>query len=144
MLVKEIMSKRLVAVSPNDTISGAAELMQRHDIGTVLVCDSDGLRGVVTDRDIVVRCVSAGKNTNSKVSDIMTSSPVSISPESTSLEAARLMAQEQVRRLPVVDDDRVVGIVSLGDMARAQNLDVEVAVAIADISETKECHRMKK
>ena len=145
MTVKDVMSKRLVAVSPEDTVYGAAELMQRHDIGTILVCDAKGLKGVLTDRDIVTRCVSTGKNSNTTaVSDVMTESPVYVRPDQSVLEAAKLMATEQIRRLPVVDDQQVVGILSLGDMARTKIFDMEVAVAISDISESKEDHRQKR
>ncbi len=99
-------------------------------------CAADGtLAGIVTDRDIVTRCVAAGEEPGRvPVRDIMSPAPSVITPETPISDAARLMAQRQVRRLPVVEQGHVVGMLSLGDLARSRRTDTEAAEALSDIS----------
>ena len=145
MMVKDIMTKKVAAMSPEDTVTDAAALMDDRDVGSVLVCDIEGLLGVVTDRDIVVRCVANGNDPSEMhLSDIMSKSPTYITPETTTLEASRLMAKNQIKRLPVVDDNQVVGVLSLGDLARNKDCDMEASIAISEICETKESHAKKR
>lgn len=94
------------------------------------------LRGMVTDRDIVLRCVAAEEDpAQTLVRDIMTRGCTAVSPRDDCREATRLMSVQQVRRLPVVEDGRLVGIVSLADLARSQRFDMEAAQALGEISE---------
>lgn len=103
MQVKEVMSRRIIAISPEETVAVAARLLSQHNIGALPVCSRDGrLRGMVTDRDIVVRCVAAGDDPErTRVAEIMTRRILAAEPDRSVDEAARLMAREQVRRLPV-------------------------------------------
>lgn len=101
------------------------------------MCGGDGrLRGIVTDRDIVLRCVAAEEDpAQVPVRDIMTRNCATVSPGDDCREATRLMAAQQVRRLPVTEGGKIVGIVSLGDLAKCQAFDMEVAKALSEISE---------
>ena len=119
MNVREIMTPDVVIASPDDTLQHAAELMADIDAGILPVGEDDRLVGMLTDRDITVRAVAAGKSpTECKVRDVMSPDIKYIFEDETVEDAARNMSQLQVRRLPVLNrDKRLVGIVSLGDLA---------------------------
>lgn len=136
MLVREIMRPGAVTCAPGDTVATAASLLQRCNIGVLPVCADDGrLRGVLTDRDIVTRCVAAEDDPSvMEVREIMTRSVVTVSPDDDAGEAARLMMRDQVRRLPVKEGMRLVGMVSLADIAKSESMSMEAARALAEIS----------
>ena len=136
MRVRDLMSKSVVTITPEESAALAARLLSRHELGALPVCAADGtLVGIVTDRDIVTRCVAAGEEPGRvPVRDIMSPAPCVITPETPISDAARLMAQRQVRRLPVVEQGHVVGMLSLGDLARSRRTDTEAAAALSDIS----------
>lgn len=134
MQVKEVMTTRVVSVAPNSNVKDAAALMNKHNIGSVPVVDSGMVRGIITDRDIVLRCVAEGRDANNlRVSDICSSGAISVKPVQSLSDAIHVMASEQVRRLPVVDDGKLVGMLSLADIAREKS-GMELAGAISDIS----------
>ena len=137
MEVRELMNPSVVTIEPTSSASLAARLISRHNVGSLPVCSSDGrLRGMVTDRDIVLRCIAAEEDpAQTLVRDIMTRGCTAVSPRDDCREATRLMSVQQVRRLPVVEDGRLVGIVSLADLARSQRFDMEAAQALGEISE---------
>ena len=114
--VKDFMSKDIVSVSPQTDLSEAARLMKQHDVGILPVVEQDALRGVVTDRDIVVKGLAEGRPT-ATVSEVMSQKVVSLSPDDDDKEARRLMSDNDVRRLPVCQDDQLIGMVSVGDLA---------------------------
>lgn len=135
MKVKEIMTKNVAYVNPMTTVVEAAQLMQKHNVGAIPVCDVNGVVGLVTDRDIVVRNIAHGKSPESTpVKDVMTSQVTSVSPEIDVNEASRIMSQHQVRRLPVVENNRIVGMLALGDLAEDYRFDTEASKALTDIS----------
>lgn len=136
MQVKDLMSSGVISITPDENASLAARLLARHNIGAVPVCTSEGsLRGILTDRDIVLRCLAAEcQPEKTLVRDIMTKNVVSVSPEDDIKEATRLMAAEQIRRLPVVENGEVVGMLSLGDLAKTQRFDMEASKALSEIS----------
>lgn len=136
MRVRDLMSKSVVTIAPEESAALAARLLSRHELGSLPVCAADGtLVGIVTDRDIVTRCVAAGEEPGRvPVRDIMSPAPSVITPETPISAAARLMAQRQVRRLPVVEQGHVVSMLSLGDLARSRRTDTEAAEALSDIS----------
>jgi CBS domain-containing protein len=134
MQVREIMTTRIVSVEPNSTVKDAALLMNRHNIGAVPVTDGASVRGMLTDRDIVLRCVAENRDaTNLKVSDICSQGAVSVKPDESVKDAMHLMASEQVRRLPVIDNGKLVGMLSFADIAREKS-GMELAEAISEIS----------
>lgn len=136
MQVKDLMSSGVITITPDENASLAARLLARHNIGALPVCTSEGsLRGILTDRDIVLRCIAAeSQPENTLVRDIMTKNVVSVSPEDDLREATRLMASEQIRRLPVVENGAIVGMLSLGDLAKTQMFDMEASKALSEIS----------
>ena len=137
MQVRELMNQSVVSITPGESASLAARLLARHQLGALPVCGEDGgLRGIVTDRDIVTRCVAAETDPHKvPVREIMSRNCAVISPEEDAAEAARLMGAGQVRRLPVLEDGKVVGMVSLGDLAKCRACDMEAAEALSEISE---------
>ena len=131
------MNASVVSVEPTSSAALAARLISRHNVGALPVC-SEGkrLRGMITDRDIVLRCVAAEEDpAQTPVKDIMSRNCAVVSPDDDAREATRLMAARQVRRLPVLEDGRVVGMVSLGDLARSHRCDMEASKALSEISE---------
>lgn len=139
MKIKDIMNTDLKWVTPDTDLVKAAEIMQRYDIGIVPVCNNDRkLLGLVTDRDIVIRNVVTGKNPeDSYVKDIMSSVIKTGTPNMSIDEACDVMSEWQVRRLPIVENDKLVGIVSLGDIAIDYDFDVEVSNCLCDICEDR-------
>ena len=137
MQVKELMCTSVVTLDPADTAQNAAQLLARHNVGALPVCGEDGgLRGMVTDRDIVLRCVAIEEDpAKTPVHKVMTRNCATVSPTADTREAARIMAAKQVRRLPVVENDKVVGVISLGDLSKSHSCDMEAGAALSEISE---------
>ena len=137
MLVQDLMNPNVITVEPGASATLAARLLSRYNVGALPVCGADKkLRGIVTDRDIVLRCVAAEDDpAQTPVRDIMSRAPATLSPMDDVHKAAVLMARHQVRRLPVVERDKVVGILSLGDLAKSRLHDMEAAQALSEISE---------
>jgi CBS domain-containing protein len=135
--VSQVMTRGVRTLSPSDSAAQAAQLMDELNVGVIPVCDGEKLVGVVTDRDIVVRCVARsldGKST--RLSDVMSSNVRCVTEGQGIDEVLGAMAQAQIRRMPVVDGQRkLVGIVSIGDIAaKDRNDDAEVAESLGDIS----------
>lgn len=137
MTVQELMNAKVVTVEPTASAALAARLLSRYNVGALPVCTSDRrLRGIVTDRDIVLRCVAAEEDpAQTPVRDIMSRAPATLAPSQDVHAAAMTMAAHQVRRLPVVENAKLVGIVSLGDLAKSHRYDMETAQALSEISE---------
>ncbi|AGX42584.1 CBS domain-containing protein [Clostridium saccharobutylicum] len=136
MVIKDIMSKDVVSLNSQDSIERAAQIMEQFDVGSVPVCNNEKLVGIVTDRDIALRCVAGGNNANNqKISDVMTSNPVTGTPDMNIHDAAQIMSKEQIRRLPIVQNDNLVGIVSLGDISVEPTLQDNAEEALKNISE---------
>jgi len=135
MNIREVMTPNPRSVSSSDSIQNAARIMRDFDTGAVPVVDNGRPVGIVTDRDIVVRAVAEGGQLNRPVRDIVSGDVICVTPEMSTHEAADLMSEHQVRRLPVVEDDRLVGIVSLGDLAVKEARDKRVGDTLEHISE---------
>ena len=134
MQVKDLMNPSVVTIEPTSSAALAARLLSRHNVGVLPVCGEDRkLRGMVTDRDIVLRCVAAEEDPAQTL--VMTRGCATVSPQDDCRAATQLMARQQVRRLPVVEGGKLVGIVSLADLARSQRFDMEAAQALGEISE---------
>lgn len=136
MLVKDVMTKDVATITPEDNVEHTAALMKEYNVGSIPVCRGENVVGIVTDRDIALRSSAEGINANTqKVKDIMSSNPVLGNPEMDTKDAARIMSERQIRRLPIADNNHLVGIVSLGDLAVEPNLTNEAGDALSDISE---------
>jgi CBS domain-containing protein len=130
--VSEVMTPAPVAVLPGQPVRDAAQAMREYGIGAVLVAENGKLRGLVTDRDIVVRAVASGRDPGSTpVSEVCSKDLVTARPHEDADEAVRRMRERGVRRIPVVEDaDRAVGVLSIGDMA----IERDERSVLADIS----------
>ncbi|MBD0841611.1 MULTISPECIES: CBS domain-containing protein [unclassified Streptomyces] len=129
--VRDVMTPGVVAVRPDASLVEAAQLMRAQDIGDVLVADGQQVVGMLTDRDIAVRAVADGADPLTvSAQAVCTPDPVVVAPEDPVSAAVALMRRHAVRRLPVVEGGLPVGMVSLGDLAEAQDPDS----ALADIS----------
>jgi CBS domain-containing protein len=117
------------------TLQEAAQMMRDGDMGSIPVVEDGRLVGIVTDRDIVVRCVADGKNTDAPINDAMTAEIFSVKPDDFAFEAVRLMGDKQVRRVPVVDEDgKLAGIISMADVALETEDELEIAETLEEIS----------
>lgn len=134
--VGEIMTENVETCSILDNMYEVAVKMKELNVGAIPVVDEGKLVGIITDRDIVVRGTAEKHPGSTKVEDIMTKELYTISPETTTKEAARLMAEHQIRRLPVVDGNKLLGIVSLGDFAVREMTDDQAKGALSEISES--------
>jgi CBS domain-containing protein len=116
--VKDIMTKDVVSIGVDNSVFEAAELMSSNQVGCLVIMDGEVPKGIVTERDIVRRAVAKKLPMDTKVSEIMSSSLITIDPDASLKEAARLMSSNKIRRLPVVKQNRLVGIVVAADFVR--------------------------
>ncbi|MCY6369550.1 CBS domain-containing protein [Clostridium ganghwense] len=136
MKIKDIMTKTVASINPDDSVERAAQLMKEYDIGSVPVCNGEEVIGILTDRDVTLRSAAEGHNVNTeKVRSVMSSNPVLGTPDMDIHDAARIMSERQIRRLPIVENNKLVGVVSLGDLAVEPHLSNEAEGALTDISE---------
>ena len=135
MKLRDIMSQTVVKVQPQESVAVAARLLVNHNIGALPVCDREGkLCGMVTDRDLVTRCIAANRlPEQTKVQDVMTGRLICASAEMDVSVAARLMGREQVRRLPVIENGKVCGMVSVGDLVGREEGSYDAAEALEGI-----------
>ena len=116
--VKDAMTSDVKTATPTQSLTDAAKLMKEEDVGSIPIVDGERLVGVVTDRDIVVRGIADGSDPHAiRLGDIASRDVVTVRPDDDLDEALRLMAQHQVRRLPVVEDGQLVGVVATADVA---------------------------
>ena len=136
MKVKDIMTKRVICVGAEESVEVAARTLAQNNIGALPVKGADGkLCGVVTDRDLVTRCVASGRQpSQTTVRQVMTKQVVSAQPEMDVGVAAHLMGRQQVRRLPVTENGKLCGMISLGDMAVSKDCVMDAADALTDIA----------
>ncbi|MBV7503862.1 CBS domain-containing protein [Bacillus sp. sid0103] len=133
--IRDIMTDAVESCSLLDNVYEVALKMKELNVGAIPILDQDNLVGMITDRDIVVRGVAEKHPGSTKVEDIMSKQLITVTSDSTSKEAAKLMAEHQIRRLPVVEDGKLVGIVSLGDFAIRELTDDQAKEALTEISE---------
>lgn len=136
MKVSDIMTKNVIKVGAEESVEVAARALAHYNIGALPVCGSDGkLCGMVTDRDLVIRCVAANKSAAStNVRQVMTGQVMSVRPDTDAAVAAHLMGRQQIRRLPVVEDGKLCGMISLGDIACREESVMDAADALTDIT----------
>ena len=137
ILVRHAMTESPTTIGPDMNAADAAGMMRSEDVGAIPVVRDGELLGLVTDRDLVVRVMAERSDpTGVKVGEVMTSSPVTVSPDAKLSEARELMERHRVRRLPVTKGRAVVGILSLGDVAWADASTREVGEALKAVSES--------
>lgn len=136
MKLRDIMTNPVIRIHPDESVAVAARTLAHYNIGILPVCGGDGrLCGLVTDRDLVTRCVASGRSpASTPVRDVMTANVVSARPDMDTSAAAGLMGREQIRRLPVLENGKLCGMVSLGDLAVKEETVFDATDALADIS----------
>ena len=136
MKVGEIMTKGAISIDADETVEVAARTLLQYNIGALQVCGAaEKICGMVTDRDLVIRCMAAGKSpSKTKVREIMTGQVISVRPDMETGVAAHLMGRQQIRRLPVTENGRLCGMVSLGDLAVREDSVMDAADAFMDIA----------
>jgi CBS domain-containing protein len=145
LLVRHAMTEAPKTATPSMNAADAAALMKQFDVGVIPVADGESLLGLVTDRDLVIRVVAERRDpTEVQLSEILTKSPVTVSPDTKLSEARNLMAENRIRRLPVTKADKLVGILSLGDVALADASERAVGQALEDISESESTTEMEE
>lgn len=122
MKVKDLMSTDISCAKENTSVYQLASQMNKENVGSIPICNDQGyIKGIVTDRDLVIRILSRQKNRASAAlltaSDVMTSVPVTVSPNMSTHDAALLFSANQIRRLPVTENNKLIGMLSLGDLA---------------------------
>jgi CBS domain-containing protein len=131
------MTREPTTVEPSATLGEVATLMKQHDCGSIPVVDGGRLVGIVTDRDLVIRGIAAGTDPKiQRVSKVMSADPVTIGPDEDISAAEKLMADRQIRRLPVVEKGKLVGIIVTAQIARAGN-ERAVGATLKEISESR-------
>jgi len=136
MKVRDIMTNEVATATLDSTVEDIAGMMKEEDTGAIPVVDDGELAGIVTDRDIVIRCIAEGKDpAETTVEDILTEELHTIEPDADVDEAARLMSDRQIRRLPVVEEGELIGVISLGDIAVKQGDTDTAGESLQDISE---------
>ena len=125
MKVKDCMCKNVVYIRPETSVCDCAHMMQQHHVGCIPVCDChDNMVGLVTDRDIILRTVACNKNAQTTpVSEVMTCNVCCCPSEADIKEAEHLMETNKVRRLPVIENNKIIGILTLGDLAANADID---------------------
>ena len=134
--IRDVMTSDPRTVKSDAPIEEAAKAMKEADAGAVVVQDNGTPCGIVTDRDIAIRAVAEGRDSSTPVSEIATTDVTTLAADDSIEDAVRIMREKDVRRLPVVEDDKTVGIVSLGDLAQVQDDDS----VLADISSAPPQH----
>ena len=135
MEIKDIMTRNVISIDPAESVEIAARTMARYNVGALPVCKGGKLCGILTDRDIVTRCLAANRQpANTQVRQVMTEQVTAVSPNMQTGVAAHLMGRLQVRRLPVVEQGNLCGMVSLGDMAIREETVLDAGDVLADVS----------
>lgn len=136
MKVREVMTNPAIRINPDESAAVAARLFTRYNVGALPVCGADGrICGMVTDRDLVTRCLASDRvPMQTTVRQLMTTNVVSVRPDMETAAAAELMARQQVRRLPVVKNGKLCGMLSLGDLANREDSAMDATEALSRIT----------
>ena len=136
MKIRSLMTTPAITISLEESVAVASRTLTHYNIGMLPVCDPNGqLQGVLTDRDIVTRCLAGGKDPGkTPVRDIMTHQVRTVDPNMEAGTAAHLMGSQQIRRLPVLENGKLCGLLSLGDLANREETAIDAADALTDIT----------
>jgi|tagenome__1003787_1003787.scaffolds.fasta_scaffold20413184_1 CBS domain-containing protein len=135
MKVRDVMTSEVATANADTTLEEIATMMKSEDTGAIPVVEEDELLGLITDRDIVIRCVAEGRDpAEVSAEDILSENLEVVDPETDVQEALDIMGRHQIRRLPVVEDGTLVGMVSLGDLAVKQSDEQDTGEALKDVS----------
>lgn len=135
MNLRDCMKRKIVCADEKTSIEDISKLMKDNDIGSIVICDEDRkITGIITDRDIVTRVIAEKQNTSeTKVKDVMTKNVITIDVDDTVKDASSCMSNNQIRRIPVIENNKLIGIISIGDLARNND------VSTTNVGTTLEC-----
>ncbi|WP_141431309.1 CBS domain-containing protein [Bacillus sp. 03113] len=133
--IKDIMTDEIECCTLLDNIFEVAVKMKDLNVGAIPIVDNERIVGMITDRDIVIRCIAEKHPASSKVESIMSNQLITVTADTAVQEAAKLMAENQIRRLPVVENEKLIGMVSLGDFATHQLTDRQAGETLTEISQ---------
>ena len=127
MKVRDCMCNDVACVGPEATVSEVAKLMQERHVGCIPVCDTNQkILGLVTDRDLILRTLACDKDIKqTKVSDVMTTNVYNCTPEAEVEDVEQIMCDCQIRRVPVVENEQLIGIITIGDLAKNKNVNAD-------------------
>ena len=136
MKIRDVMTNTVIPIAPEENLAVAARTLTHYNIGALPVCGANGrICGLITDRDIVTRCLASGRSAQeTAVRDVMSGNITCATPDMEVDEAAKLMGDRQIRRLPVLEDGKLCGMVSLGDLAKREKTAETAANALSSIS----------
>ncbi|WP_160725261.1 CBS domain-containing protein [Bacillus sp. USDA818B3_A] len=135
MNVANVMTTEVDCCTPESTCKEAAMKMKELDVGAIPICENEKLVGIITDRDLVIKGVASDLSSDTAVSELLTNNIVVTGTKDMSIEeAAKIMSQEQIRRLPIVENETLIGMVSLGDLAVNNQSSDEAGEALKEIS----------
>ena len=138
MLVKDAMNEKVITIEPNATVREAAKIMTKYRIGSLLVMEDEKLLGIVTELDILWKVVAEGRDPETTlVNEIMSKEIVTIKPDQTLEEAAQIMVEKRIKKLPVVENDKVVGIITATDLISIQPKLIEALAKLLLFTEKK-------
>jgi len=136
MKVRDVMTGSVDWVTPDTSVIQIAQLMKKNDVGSIPICTENKLTGIITDRDIVLKVVAVGTNINSvQAKEIMNANVITVTADQDVHEAADIMSKYQIRRLPVLEQGKIVGMLALGDLAVEKIHINEAGDALSDISQ---------
>jgi CBS domain-containing protein len=138
--VRDVMTTNVEYCTPLDNVYEVAAKMRDLDVGAIPIVENGRLIGLITDRDLVVRGIAEKRSGSNQVTNVMSENLVTVSPDTSVQEAVQLMAKHQIRRLPVVENGKLVGMVSLGDLATNSYSDQNAGHALSEISEQHHTH----
>ncbi|MCY7964415.1 CBS domain-containing protein [Bacillus inaquosorum] len=135
MKIRDIMTKNVECSEPTASMTELAKKMRDSNVGSIPICENSTLQGIVSDRDLVTRCL-AENQMDAKACDIMSADIVFGYPEMSAEEAGQLMSEHQIRRLPILENERIAGIVALGDLSVEKDTDQKAGEALSEISKS--------
>ncbi|WP_026674412.1 CBS domain-containing protein [Alkalihalobacterium bogoriense] len=138
--LRDVMTTNVEYCTPVDNVFEVAVKMKELNVGAIPICEEKQLMGMITDRDIVIRGVAEKRPNSTQVTEIMSENLITATPDMGIDEAAKMMAEKQIRRLPIVENNQLVGIVALGDLAVHTSSSDEAGFALSEISERPEVH----
>ena len=143
MKVKECMCKNVVWAKPDTTVQNVAKQMEEAHVGCIPICDnSDKVVGIITDRDVILRCIACDKDyKQTQISEIMTTNVHTVNSENNVLEAINHMCKWQIKRIPVEENGKIAGIITLGDLAKDPEISEEVVGNTAKSICCGECNK---
>ncbi|WP_078547358.1 CBS domain-containing protein [Litchfieldia alkalitelluris] len=140
--VRDVMTSNVDCCTPLDNVYEVAVKMKELDVGAIPIVDNESntLLGMITDRDLVIRGYAEKRSGSNQVTNVMSEDVITVPPNTSLKEASGIMAEHQIRRLPVVDNGQLVGIVSLGDLAVEKMSNESAGYALTEISESEQVH----